>query len=191
MFRSLPANPNLEHLKKQAKDRLRELQAGRPDAQLADAQHELAREYGFASWPKLKAHVESVSANPFAGRWTANLAKSRRHPLHQFRSVTLEVVAVGATFTITDVVVDEHGREERHTNTIRADGLEHPSNVSGLFSVRTSSLGPRVLEAVGLQDGQIVGVSRYEVSPAGDTLTLSGRAGSETDYSQVVVFERA
>src|SRR5262249_20192907 len=28
---------------------------------LADAQHLVAREYGFASWPKLKEHVESLS----------------------------------------------------------------------------------------------------------------------------------
>ena len=60
MSLSLPPRPNLDHLKRQAKDRLRELQATSPDAQLADAQHALARDYGFASWPKLKAHVEAL-----------------------------------------------------------------------------------------------------------------------------------
>ena len=60
MSPSLPDRPNLDHLKKQAKDRLRALQATSPDAQLADAQHALARDYGFASWPKLKAHVEAL-----------------------------------------------------------------------------------------------------------------------------------
>jgi hypothetical protein len=59
MSLSLPDRPNLDHLKKQAKDRLRTLQATSPGAQLADAQHALARDYGFASWPKLKAHVEA------------------------------------------------------------------------------------------------------------------------------------
>ena len=28
---------------------------------LADAQHVIARDYGFASWPKLKEHVESLA----------------------------------------------------------------------------------------------------------------------------------
>jgi Ankyrin repeats (3 copies) len=53
---SLPERPNLEHLKNQAKDLLR---AGGASS-LADAQFQIARSYGFASWPKLKAHVESL-----------------------------------------------------------------------------------------------------------------------------------
>jgi hypothetical protein len=32
-----------------------------PGAQLADAQFRLAREYGFESWPKLKAAVDGVT----------------------------------------------------------------------------------------------------------------------------------
>ena len=60
MSRDLPRHPNLDHFKKQAKELLRKLQHQNPDAILADAQHQLAREYGFASWPKLKAHVDSV-----------------------------------------------------------------------------------------------------------------------------------
>src|SRR5271155_1795787 len=54
--RPLPDRPNLRHLKDQAKDLLR---AGGADT-LADAQFTIARTYGFASWPKLKAHVESL-----------------------------------------------------------------------------------------------------------------------------------
>jgi ankyrin repeat protein len=53
---SLPERPNLQHLKNQAKDLLR----GGGAASLADAQFQIARLYGFASWPKLKAHVESL-----------------------------------------------------------------------------------------------------------------------------------
>jgi ankyrin repeat protein len=54
-------NPNLDWLRKQAKRRLDELQATKPDAQLADAQLELARAYGFSSWRALKAHIDSLS----------------------------------------------------------------------------------------------------------------------------------
>jgi ankyrin repeat protein len=54
--RPLPDRPNLRHLKDQAKDLLK---AG--DAKtLTDAQFKIARLYGFASWPKLKAHVDSL-----------------------------------------------------------------------------------------------------------------------------------
>jgi hypothetical protein len=61
MSLTLPPRPSLDHLRKQAKDRLQELQATAPGTQLADAQHALARDYGFPSWPKLKAHVEATS----------------------------------------------------------------------------------------------------------------------------------
>ena len=52
---------NLEQLRKQAKERLRERRAAGDDLTLADAQLELARELGFASWPKLKTYVERLS----------------------------------------------------------------------------------------------------------------------------------
>jgi hypothetical protein len=77
MSRQLPANPNLEHLKNQAKELLRNFQQGAADAKerfaslsasyagagpkLADALHVVAREYGFTSWPKLKEYVESLT----------------------------------------------------------------------------------------------------------------------------------
>ena len=62
MSRDLPPNPNLEHLKKQAKALLEQLRQANTAATLVDAQHQLAREYGFPSWPKLKAHIESRDA---------------------------------------------------------------------------------------------------------------------------------
>src|SRR5258705_525537 len=94
MSKSLPSRPNLEQLKKQAKDflkahesgdaeTLQRIQANHPDYSnaskdgiraakfsLGDAQLVIAREYGFASWPKLKEHVESLlleTADPKLG----------------------------------------------------------------------------------------------------------------------------
>lgn len=74
----LPDHPSLEHLRKQAKELLREFHGGDAkaverfraisshfadsgqldDATLADAQFVLAREYGFESWARLKQHIE-------------------------------------------------------------------------------------------------------------------------------------
>jgi len=58
--RHLPGRPSLEQLRKQAKEHLETLRAADPAVNLAAAQHALAREYGFDSWPKLVHHVESV-----------------------------------------------------------------------------------------------------------------------------------
>jgi len=54
--RQLPDRPNLRHLKDQAKDLLR---AGAA-ATISNAQFKIARLYGFASWPRLKAYVDSL-----------------------------------------------------------------------------------------------------------------------------------
>jgi ankyrin repeat protein len=54
----LPAAPSLEQLRKQAKERARG-----EGVKLSAAQLALAREYGFASWPRLRAYVERAAAN--------------------------------------------------------------------------------------------------------------------------------
>jgi hypothetical protein len=52
---------NLEQLRKQAKERVRERRAAGGALKLVDSQHELARELGFSSWPKLKSYVERLA----------------------------------------------------------------------------------------------------------------------------------
>lgn len=81
--RTLPDKPNLNQLKKQAKELLNAFRTGTPEAitevrahfggavlspelfQLSDAQLVIARAYGFASWPKLKAFVDGVTISRF------------------------------------------------------------------------------------------------------------------------------
>jgi ankyrin repeat protein len=80
--RRLAEQPNLEQLRKQAKELLQEFRSGAPDAiaevnrferirdtssfALNDAQKVIARAYGFASWPKLKAFVDGANIRRFA-----------------------------------------------------------------------------------------------------------------------------
>jgi len=71
----LPSNPNLQHLKNQAKDLRRAYRGGDPEAQrevlavlseavtqlsLSQAQHVIARRYSLGSCPRLKRFVETV-----------------------------------------------------------------------------------------------------------------------------------
>jgi hypothetical protein len=53
----LPSEPNLRHLKDQAKDLLESGEA----PTLAAALFQIARRYGFPSWPKLKLHISSLA----------------------------------------------------------------------------------------------------------------------------------
>lgn len=80
--RRLPHQPNLEQLKKQAKELLERFLASElaavaevrqfernPDSShfaLNDAQRVLAHAYGFESWPKLKAFVDGATIARFA-----------------------------------------------------------------------------------------------------------------------------
>jgi ankyrin repeat protein len=64
MPKALPANPNLEWLRKAAKHRLVALRAGDPAAKLTAAQRDIAGEYGFASWRALKAHIDARADAP-------------------------------------------------------------------------------------------------------------------------------
>jgi len=59
--RPLPDDASLEWLRKHAKRRLDEIRRTTPDAKLAGAQLAVAREYGFASWRALKAHIDALS----------------------------------------------------------------------------------------------------------------------------------
>lgn len=75
MTSALPARPDLEHLRREAKLLLRQLRADRPEAlarlathapgltrSLASAQLVVAREHGFASWAQLKTLVTAMSS---------------------------------------------------------------------------------------------------------------------------------
>ena len=99
---TLPQRPNLEHIKKQAKDLLRLASAGKPDAlervtrflpaasgrtsadvatlglRLHDAQSCVARQYGFRSWSELSAAVE---ARALAAGETSSSSAGLRSPM--------------------------------------------------------------------------------------------------------------
>lgn len=93
-MKNLPASPDLDHLKKQAKHLLRDAHAGEGEAlarvisalpaaktidlstyelKLHDAQSVIAREYGFLSWVELKRYVEwkRTSTAGRIGHWLA------------------------------------------------------------------------------------------------------------------------
>jgi hypothetical protein len=175
----LPPKPNLEYLKKEAKALLRE----RADWQLADAQHALALEYGFESWPKLKVYVESMppAVNPFVGTWRANLERSTQHPANAFQRATLEFSVDGDTVTIGHDAVGEQGRLDRGVNTLKVDGVEQPFDFGRRGTVRL--VNPRRIELKTTFAGLEARLAEYEVSVDGTTLTV-------TTPQQHLVFDR-
>src|SRR5215831_13714599 len=80
--RPLPERANLEHLRKEAKQRLKMMRLEDSGATLATAQLALAREYGFSSWRSLIAYVKSQSDKK-SQLLDRLRAVSARTPLHQ------------------------------------------------------------------------------------------------------------
>ena len=64
--RNLPAQPSLEHLRKEAKQELAALRLRAGSTQLADAQLLVARTYGFSSWRAMKLEVDRRRGVPQA-----------------------------------------------------------------------------------------------------------------------------
>ena len=127
--------------------------------------------------------------HPFAGTWTANLAKSKLHSNAQIQRITLRFDLSADAVSITDMVIDVSGRNVGNgTTTFQTDGKAYPHDelLPGLTVVarwRDSRAFETVLSR---RDGQMDRVT-YEISADGMTLTntTSGALGE-----QVIVFER-
>lgn len=61
-----PDNPDLDQLRTRARELQRAVRRDDPGYPLTTAQRDLAREYGFASWPRLVRHVQAITGR----RWT-------------------------------------------------------------------------------------------------------------------------
>ena len=130
-----------------------------------------------------------LSPHPFAGIWTADLARSTQHPGYEFQSVTLEITVAGTGVTIADKHLYVNGKETSGVHTFQADGVERPFNAPAVgpgLTVMATWNGARVLDTVVKKGSKEITRVVYTVSADGRTLTAN-RTGL---VAQVVVFER-
>jgi hypothetical protein len=126
--RALPARPNLEFERKQAKKLLAQLRRGvrealdrvhaklkdsrdtKPDEfKLADAQFTIAREYGFASWPRLVEYFELLARHEVSGQRAREAGERPDHFPRTFtRSFSARLPWIAAA--LTRFVPRFHGR---------------------------------------------------------------------------------
>jgi hypothetical protein len=168
----LPARASLEQLRKQAKDLLRACKDGdaaalsrilrhKPKATapvLADAQFALAREHGFASWPKLTASVAPRPADPRSAPhglstrppfyqidWSNN-SLSPRQPLGEHDWDTIfdvirehGITSLNAGGQATDAVIEKLSRLEQVTR-LHLGGCDGLTDVGVLKLARMPQL---------------------------------------------------
>jgi Ser/Thr protein kinase RdoA (MazF antagonist) len=130
--KTLPDRPNLDHLRRQAKDLLAGLRESEPATSLAQAQALLAGQYGFHSWTELKAEVDRLRGGPAE---VADEATAR---------------AVAARFGLGEVTGPMR-------SVVRSDNVGQRWSLHtdrGGWTVRTIAPGPRIVDVeteVGLQ----------------------------------------
>jgi hypothetical protein len=76
---ALPSRPSLDWLRKNARQRLRELRVNQPGIKLAAVQLALARDYGFSSWRSLKAHVEQLQRGAASEQFSCSFCGKSQH----------------------------------------------------------------------------------------------------------------
>ena len=160
--RQLPARANLEHLRNEAKQRLKELRTTSAAARLTDAQLLIAREYGFPSWRQLKATVEDRQRERvFQAARVGDLETIRRaldggfHPGTTDESGrTLHQIAKTLGQTQIELLMRDHQeRDERPAEVKRAVKAVHDAAAEG----RTDDLRrlldahPELLDARGVE----------------------------------------
>jgi ankyrin repeat protein len=146
--RALPAVPNLEQQRRQARELLEAARVGDPEAiarirahhprlsapradppdaaalSLHDSQLVLAREYGFPSWPKLKAHIDAVVAS----RRTHPIERKLEYYEERARGL-LSILADGAPDTLDQVRTWHPGFAGARDETIRVAGADGSFNL--------------------------------------------------------------
>ena len=136
--------------------------------------------------------AQAQANSPLAGTWKANLAKSERHPNHQFESLTLRLEVSDDAVLVIYTGVNMSGQQESGTRKLHPDGKEYPiAEAPGVVEVK-KWVGAKALKSEAKKDGKVVGASAYEVSSDGKTLTakVKGVDASGREFEQVIVFDR-
>ena len=206
MSQRLPSVPNLDYLKKHAKDVLRVARHRNSRCRLTDAQHALARGYGFGSWPDLKVHIAlqrqkpteqipvlrlparrgassfgaAKAGHPMTGIW---VTIRTRDPRHDSADLTLEFAFADDVVTLVQIACDKTGVQTALRMTILADGCEHPFPFGDRLVMRAQWSDRHTLALTVSQGDATVSSGTYALSDDGKSLVVS-------TMGSVVVLER-
>ena len=198
MSNSLPSRPNLEHLKKQAKDLLKAHQSNARDAinrvkvvfplpapfGLAQAQLVVAREYGFESWTKLKIDLETSrstrieKANSIAGYLVAGRADTAFSLLEEDPTLASETLAAACALGQSQTVQEFLDRDlVKVDNRIAPNGWEPLLYLCYSRALAFDSLRPGLLATAQLLLDRGANPNAFWVTDGFDEACLYGATG--------------
>jgi ankyrin repeat protein len=167
---ALPANPNLDWLKKTAKQRLLDLRAVDPQARLHQAQHAIAADYGFSSWRALKAQVDAADPS----------RAERRRVFDAARAGDLETVRQALDGGFDPARLDDDGRTiHQIAKERRHEAIELLARDAQSGRIHSGAEGEAVQGIIrAAQDGDVaVLIERLDARP--DLINALGGLGFE------------
>lgn len=144
--RNLPPRPDLDHLRHEAKALYKAFREGDTDAarrlrqvigdagiiKLTDAQRVVAREYGFPTWARMRAHVQAArsvddAVDEFLAAVQEQNADGARHALEMQPRIAIESLHVAAVLGLADaarrLISEDPARVTTRAGTFSADPL--------------------------------------------------------------------
>jgi hypothetical protein len=137
-----------------------------------------------------------AQANPFAGTWKMNAAKSKAGGAPLPQSVTRTVVADGAGAKFTFAGTGADGKAYEYSFSTKYDGKDGAVTGSGApggaDSIAITRTGPNKATAVLKKGGTEVGTAMSEVSKDGKTTTVTnkGTGADGKPYTGVTVYDK-
>ncbi|HEY7086441.1 MAG TPA: ankyrin repeat domain-containing protein [Tepidisphaeraceae bacterium] len=203
--RRLPARPNLEHLKNEAKKHLKEMRRSSAATKLTDAQLAVARAYGFSSWRALKAtvdsHFEPVEADKAAQEaveamqraWAESYALIERRYEETGDGPRWEAVGLHSP-TLKERDAEEAINRRKQLGQYRMISVWHSALIDGArkLSMRDGFRPTRALEYLPGGDAltQTTGGTWRRVDWRPGNMSLTGKPGRWDDLAEALKFLR-
>lgn len=138
-------------------------------------------------------NVTAQSANPIAGTWELNVAKSRLTPGGVPRSETRTYTVTGQQVHAVHKGIGPDGKPTLQNFTVTYDGKEYPYSGSTLYdTIALTRVDDHTVTFFQKKSGKVTLTGKRVISKDGKTLTVSGKGtdvtGQPTDV--FLVFEK-
>ena len=137
--------------------------------------------------------VSAVAADPFAGKWKLNLARSKYHAGQAPKKYEVHIKNLDNGLQCKAHRVEVDGKEYREEWSAKYDGKDYPmTGDPTVDTVALKRIDAGTIEVVFKKGGKEVETSRVVVSPDGKTTTVMAKAKDDKgqDPTAVLILEK-
>jgi hypothetical protein len=138
------------------------------------------------------ASVQVIAqANPLAGTWKLNVAKSKYTGTSMPKAMTRTVEAEGDSVKYTYSGTAADGTPVSYSFTVKYDGKDYPmigNAPGGVDMIAIKRINPNTYEATQKKAGKVVANTKVEVSKDGKVTTITSKSSVDAGY--VAVYDK-